>query len=138
MIDAGEHPPQRHVEVLPQQVAGVAAHPVVGGGDVEERAPHRAGVRHEGLVPDTAGGDELPHDEEHDQGQQRQSGPGQPPAPLAGRHDTGRQVELRLVGGDVDENGHRVLLPTYGRQLKVCAQRERNSLPATYQVGPVK
>ena len=50
----------------------------------------------------------------------------------------GRQVELRLVGGDVDENGHRVLLPAYGRQLKVCAQRERNSLLATYQVGPVK
>ncbi len=81
--DAGEHPAQRHVEVLPQQVACVAAHPVVSGGDVEEGAPHRARVGHERLVPDAAGRGELPHDEEDDQGQQRQRGAGQPPAPLA-------------------------------------------------------
>ena len=50
--DADQHPSQRHVEVLPQQVARVAADPVVGGRDVDEGLPHRARVGHEGLVPD--------------------------------------------------------------------------------------
>ena len=58
--DADEHPAQRHVEVLPQQVARVAADPVVGGRHVDEGAPHGARVRHERLVPDAAGGGELP------------------------------------------------------------------------------
>ena len=52
--DAGEHPAQRHVEVLPQQVARIPADPVVRGGDVDEGAPDRARVGHERLVPDAA------------------------------------------------------------------------------------
>jgi hypothetical protein len=81
--DAGQHPAQRHVEVLPQQVARIAAGAVMGGGDVEESAPHGAWVRHERLIPDPARGGELPDDEEHDQRQHRQRRTGQPATPLA-------------------------------------------------------
>ena len=104
--DAGEHAAQRHVEVLRQQVARVPADAVVGGGDVEERAPHRARIRHERLVPDSAGGDQLPHDEEDDHRQQRQCGTGEPAAPFPRGRDDGRRADLRLVGSDIYEHRH--------------------------------
>ena len=69
--DAGEYAAQGHVEVLPQQIARVSADAVVGGGNVQEGLPHRAGIRHECLVPDATDGRQLPHDEEDDHREQR-------------------------------------------------------------------
>jgi hypothetical protein len=105
--DADQHPPQRHVEVFPQQVACVSADTVVGGGNVDEGVPHRARVGHEGLVPDACGGGELPQHCEDDDGQQRQCGVGQPATPATwcgGGPD--RRVDTGLIRRDIDEDRH--------------------------------
>ncbi|SKU96268.1 Uncharacterised protein [Mycobacteroides abscessus subsp. abscessus] len=79
-------------------------HAVVVGGHFDECVPDTAGVRHKGLVPDSAGRRQLPDSDEHDHREQRKSGAGEPNAPLRRAWDGARPT--RFLGDDVDKYRH--------------------------------